>query len=109
MPAGVPELEPFLGGRTSTSCASAPAATPSWAVRPGERAVVAFRDGERGRASRPVHGADQASNLVAALPAYHALGLPLERAAEGSAAIAFSRWRGEESPLPGGGLLINDA
>ena len=35
--------------------------------------------------------------------------MPLDRAHEGAAAIAFSRWRGEELPLDGGGLLINDA
>jgi UDP-N-acetylmuramoyl-tripeptide--D-alanyl-D-alanine ligase len=51
----------------------------------------------------------QAENAAAALLAYDALGLPLERAAEGARRIAFSRWRGEESPLPGEGLLINDA
>ena len=48
-------------------------------------------------------------NALAALHAYDALGLPLDRAHEGSGAIAFSRWRGEELPLEGGGLLINDA
>ena len=48
-------------------------------------------------------------NALAALHAYDALGLPLERANEGADAIAFSRWRGEELPLDGGGLLINDA
>ena len=48
-------------------------------------------------------------NALAALHAYDALGLPLDRAHEGAAAIAFSRWRGEELPLEGGGLLINDA
>lgn len=51
----------------------------------------------------------QATNLLAALLAFQALGFPLEAAREGAAAIAFSRWRGEELPLPGGGLLINDA
>lgn len=51
----------------------------------------------------------QASNTLAALGAYHALGLPLGRAAEGAAEIEFNRWRGEETPLPGEGLLINDA
>lgn len=48
-------------------------------------------------------------NALAALHAYDVLGLPLDRAHEGSSAIAFSRWRGEELPLEGGGLLINDA
>jgi UDP-N-acetylmuramoyl-tripeptide--D-alanyl-D-alanine ligase len=51
----------------------------------------------------------QADNAAAALLAYEALGLPLERAQEGADRIAFSRWRGEETPLPGEGLLINDA
>ena len=51
----------------------------------------------------------QAQNTLAALAAYDALGLPLERAHEGAREIAFSRWRGEEHELPGGGLLINDA
>jgi len=51
----------------------------------------------------------QAVNALAALHAYEALGLPLDRAHEGAAEIRFSRWRGEELPLEGGGLLINDA
>jgi UDP-N-acetylmuramoyl-tripeptide--D-alanyl-D-alanine ligase len=51
----------------------------------------------------------QAENAAAALLAYEALGLPLDRAQEGADRIAFSRWRGEETPLPGEGLLINDA
>jgi UDP-N-acetylmuramoyl-tripeptide--D-alanyl-D-alanine ligase len=50
-----------------------------------------------------------ALNALAALHAYDALGLPLERAGEGAGRIAFSRWRGDELPLEGGGLLINDA
>lgn len=48
-------------------------------------------------------------NALAALHAYDALGLPLARAEEGAAQITFSRWRGDELPLPGDGLLINDA
>ena len=51
----------------------------------------------------------QAVNTLAALHAYAALGLPLERAAEGAAAIRLSPWRGEEIPLPGGGFVVNDA
>jgi UDP-N-acetylmuramoyl-tripeptide--D-alanyl-D-alanine ligase len=50
-----------------------------------------------------------ASNALAALLAYEALGLPLDQAQQGAEEIAFSPWRGEELPLPGGGLLINDA
>jgi UDP-N-acetylmuramoyl-tripeptide--D-alanyl-D-alanine ligase len=50
-----------------------------------------------------------AENALAALTAYDALGLPLERAQEGADAIVLSRWRGEELPLPGGGFVVNDA
>ena len=51
----------------------------------------------------------QAENALAALLAYDALGLPLDQAQAGAGAVELSRWRGEEVPLPGGGLLINDA
>jgi len=47
-------------------------------------------------------------NLTAAAAAYRALGLPLDRLAEGAGDVAFSRWRGEELALPGGGVLIAD-
>ena len=50
-----------------------------------------------------------AENVLAALVAYEALGLPLERVAEGAARIALSRWRGEVRELRGGGLVVNDA
>ena len=47
----------------------------------------------------------QAQNTLAALHAYAALGFPLE---DGELEVEFSRLRGEELPLPGGGVLIND-
>ncbi|HVN60105.1 MAG TPA: UDP-N-acetylmuramoyl-tripeptide--D-alanyl-D-alanine ligase [Gaiellaceae bacterium] len=50
-----------------------------------------------------------AENVAYALAAYRALGLPLDRAGEGASAIEFADWRNQELPLPGGGLLINDA
>jgi UDP-N-acetylmuramoyl-tripeptide--D-alanyl-D-alanine ligase len=50
-----------------------------------------------------------AVNTLAALHAYAALGLPLDRAHEGAAAIRLSPWRGEELELPGGGFVVNDA
>jgi UDP-N-acetylmuramoyl-tripeptide--D-alanyl-D-alanine ligase len=50
-----------------------------------------------------------AVNTLAALNAYAALGLPLDRAAEGAPAVRLSPWRGEEQDLPGEGLVINDA
>ena len=45
---------------------------------------------------------------VTALAAYWALGLPLAGVGEGAAGIRLSRLRGEELPLPRGGVLIND-
>jgi UDP-N-acetylmuramoyl-tripeptide--D-alanyl-D-alanine ligase len=49
--------------------------------------------------------AHQAANAAAALAALDALGLPRPATVD----VEFSRWRGEEGALPGGGLLINDA
>jgi UDP-N-acetylmuramoyl-tripeptide--D-alanyl-D-alanine ligase len=51
-------------------------------------------------------GRHQAANAVAALTVCEALGVPLP---EEPVEVAFSRWRSQESELPGGGLLINDA
>jgi UDP-N-acetylmuramoyl-tripeptide--D-alanyl-D-alanine ligase len=50
-----------------------------------------------------------AENVLAALTAYEALGLPLGRAHEGAGSIVLSRWRGEVRELPGGGFVVNDA
>jgi UDP-N-acetylmuramoyl-tripeptide--D-alanyl-D-alanine ligase len=47
----------------------------------------------------------QAQNAATALAALDALDLPRPRSVD----VDFSRWRGEEGELPGGGLLINDA
>ena len=47
----------------------------------------------------------QAQNAATALGAFDALGLPRPTHVD----VDFSRWRGEETELPGGGLLINDA
>jgi UDP-N-acetylmuramoyl-tripeptide--D-alanyl-D-alanine ligase len=47
----------------------------------------------------------QAANAAAALATLDALGLPRPKRVD----VEFSPWRGEELPLPGSGLLINDA
>jgi UDP-N-acetylmuramoyl-tripeptide--D-alanyl-D-alanine ligase len=47
----------------------------------------------------------QAQNAATALAALDALGLPRPARVD----VDFSRWRGEEDELPGGGLLINDS
>jgi UDP-N-acetylmuramoyl-tripeptide--D-alanyl-D-alanine ligase len=79
-------------------------------TRRGDRSSVevdAF--GERLELEVPLTSRHNAANLVAALAAYRALGLPLDEAHRGVPEIRLSRWRGEEVPLPGGGLLVNDA
>ena len=45
-----------------------------------------------------------AANAAVALAVLDALGLPRPARVD----VPFSRWRGEELPLPGGGLLVND-
>jgi UDP-N-acetylmuramoyl-tripeptide--D-alanyl-D-alanine ligase len=46
-----------------------------------------------------------AANATAALAALDALGLPRPQRVD----VEFTRWRGEDVPLAGGGLMINDA
>ncbi|HKG44839.1 MAG TPA: UDP-N-acetylmuramoyl-tripeptide--D-alanyl-D-alanine ligase [Gaiellaceae bacterium] len=75
-------------------------------VRPARPEVE--RDGERsvvGGVSFNFTTEHQAANAAVALAALDALELPRPDRVD----IEFSRWRGEEAPLPGGGLLINDA
>ena len=104
VPARCPELEPHLGRADVT-------------VRRFDPADVEL-DGTTGRfrvdggvveLKVPFTQRHLAINALAALHAYHALGLPLDRASEGAARIRLSPWRGQETRLPGGGLVINDA
>jgi UDP-N-acetylmuramoyl-tripeptide--D-alanyl-D-alanine ligase len=46
-----------------------------------------------------------ASNALCALATAHALGLEIPRRLE----VEFTEWRNQELPLPGGGVLLNDA
>jgi len=64
----------------------------------GERLELTFAFGAR----------YQARNALAALGAYRALRLPLAGASAGASALRLTSWRGEELPLPGGGVLLND-
>jgi UDP-N-acetylmuramoyl-tripeptide--D-alanyl-D-alanine ligase len=66
------------------------------------------RDGDRtivGGVSFNLTARHQAANAEAALAALDALDLPRPERVD----VDLSRWRGEESPLAAGGLLINDA
>jgi UDP-N-acetylmuramoyl-tripeptide--D-alanyl-D-alanine ligase len=101
-----PLLEPYLG-RDDLEI-----------QRFGERNVTSFERTEDGSRVEfaleaeqlelefPFTARHQAQNAVAALLAVQALGLPLPT---GRVDVELSRWRGDESPLPGGGLLINDS
>lgn len=65
--------------------------------------------GQRVTLDLSVRARHHADNALAALLAYEALGLSLDEAHVGAGNVELSRWRGEEVPLPDGGLLINDA
>jgi UDP-N-acetylmuramoyl-tripeptide--D-alanyl-D-alanine ligase len=104
VPAGSAELEPYLRGDLEV-------------IRVGDDVrQTAFRDGrlqadvagDAVELELPFTAAHQVENTLTAVAAYWALGLPLDRIAEGAARIELSRLRGEELALEGGGLLIND-
>jgi UDP-N-acetylmuramoyl-tripeptide--D-alanyl-D-alanine ligase len=98
IPADAPELDPFVPeGLTVMRFEAAEAEVKGGHahVRHAGR-VVTFSFAAR----------HQAANAAAALATLEALGLPLP---DGVVEVSFSRWRSEESELPGGGLLINDA
>jgi UDP-N-acetylmuramoyl-tripeptide--D-alanyl-D-alanine ligase len=104
VPAGAAELEPHLRGDLDV-------------IRVGDQVrLTEFRDGrlEADVGGDPVElelpftAAHQIENTLTAVAAYWALGLPLDRIGEGAPGIELSRLRGEELPLAGGGVLIND-
>jgi UDP-N-acetylmuramoyl-tripeptide--D-alanyl-D-alanine ligase len=104
VPADVPELEPYLGRGDID-------------IRRFDPGGIERRDGnwvfplEHGELELrlPFEQRHMVENTLAALTAYEALGLPLERAQGGADRIVLSRWRGEVVALPGGGFVINDA
>jgi UDP-N-acetylmuramoyl-tripeptide--D-alanyl-D-alanine ligase len=104
IPAGVPELERHLRSDLDV-------------IRVGEHIRLrSFDDGrleveiggEQVALAVPFRSPHQVENTLTALAAYWALGLPFDRVHEGAAQIELSRLRGEELPLAGGGVLIND-
>jgi len=98
LPEDAPELDPFVPERLD--------------VRRFARQQVEIRDGRthiRWRGEDVVFGFSarhQATNAAAALTAAEALGV--EPPSE-PVSVEFSLWRSQETNLPGGGLLINDA
>jgi UDP-N-acetylmuramoyl-tripeptide--D-alanyl-D-alanine ligase len=52
--------------------------------------------------------AHNVTNALAAIGVLHALGVQIDKLAEGAGAVRFSSLRGEELELPGGAVVIND-
>lgn len=104
VPEGASALEPFLG-RGDIDIRRF---DPRTVERRGDRWRFALA-GEELQLRLPVAARHMAANTLAALTAYHALGLPLDRVPEGVERIRLSPWRGETMALPGGGLVVNDA
>jgi UDP-N-acetylmuramoyl-tripeptide--D-alanyl-D-alanine ligase len=111
VPAGESRLEPYLGrddidivrfgegGDVSLSY---------FAARGGRSKLKVDALGRSLTIEFSFSGRHNAVNALAALAAYHSLGLPLGKAQRGARQVKLSRWRGEEVPLPGDGILIND-
>jgi UDP-N-acetylmuramoyl-tripeptide--D-alanyl-D-alanine ligase len=111
VPAGEAYLEPYLdrddieiarfgdGGDVSLSYFSAKDGSARIRVEAfGRPLTLEFSFGSR----------YNATNALAAIAAYNALGLPLGKLQKGARHVQLSRLRGEEFPLPHGGVLIND-
>ncbi len=98
LPEDAPELEPFIPDGLEVRRFG----TPEAEVRDGRTHVRWHgRDVVFGFAAR-----HQAANAAAALTAAEALGVePPQEPVE----VEFSLWRSQQTELPGGGLLINDA
>jgi UDP-N-acetylmuramoyl-tripeptide--D-alanyl-D-alanine ligase len=65
--------------------------------------------GHRGTIDFNFTGSHYLQDALAAVAAFTELGYRLDEAREGAAQVVFSDLRGAVSPLPGGGLLLNDA
>jgi UDP-N-acetylmuramoyl-tripeptide--D-alanyl-D-alanine ligase len=98
LPKDAPELEPFVPDGLDVRRFARPEAV----IRDG-RTHVRWRGGEVAFGFTARH---QVTNAAAALTAAEALGVePPSEPVE----VEFSLWRSQETALPGGGLLINDA
>jgi len=104
VPAGAVELEPYLGRTDIEVRRFDPAAIErdggGWRFTLTERELLL---------DLPFRARHMAENTLAALTAYDALGLPLDRVQQGVKQIRLSPWRSETTELPGGGFVVNDA
>jgi UDP-N-acetylmuramoyl-tripeptide--D-alanyl-D-alanine ligase len=104
VPAGVPELEPYLRNDLTVIRAGVDVRLRAWS----EGHIAADVLGKAVELELPFRARHQAENALVAFAVYAALGLPLDRIREGAKSIELSRLRGEEIALAGGGVLIND-
>jgi UDP-N-acetylmuramoyl-tripeptide--D-alanyl-D-alanine ligase len=104
-----PELEPLIPAGLTVRRFPGDAEVVAWEPLGDGARLTAEVLGRRVTLELSVRARHHADNALAALLAYEALGLPLDEAHVGAGNVELSRWRGEEEPLPGGGLLINDA
>jgi UDP-N-acetylmuramoyl-tripeptide--D-alanyl-D-alanine ligase len=104
IPAAAPELEPYVRRDLDVIRVGEDARIHSF----GNGRLEAEVGGELVELELPFTTRHQVENALTAVAAYWAIGLSLDRIGEGAPQIELSRLRGEELPLPGGGVLIND-
>jgi UDP-N-acetylmuramoyl-tripeptide--D-alanyl-D-alanine ligase len=111
VPSVAPQLKPYLGREDIEIVRFGEGGDVSldyFAARDGRSRLKVSAFGRPLTIEFSFSGRHNATNALAALAAYKALGLPLGKAQRGARQVKLSRWRGEEAPLPGEGVLIND-
>ncbi len=111
VPAGEAYLEPYLGReglRVFRFGDGGDVSLSYFAAREGSARIRVEAFGRPLTLELSFSSRYNATNALAALAAYHALGLPLGKAQKGARHVQLSRLRGEEVALPGGGVLLND-
>jgi UDP-N-acetylmuramoyl-tripeptide--D-alanyl-D-alanine ligase len=108
VPAGVPELQPHVRSDLDVRWFGPDAESTVETFEPREEGAHVVFDvrGNHVEVEFNFTARYHATNALAALLALEALGLPFPT---DRVEVEFAPWRGQEIPLPGGGLLINDA
>jgi UDP-N-acetylmuramoyl-tripeptide--D-alanyl-D-alanine ligase len=78
-------------------------------LRAGGMTVSLDVDGRTIAVDTNLTGRHNAFNLAAAMAVCRALGLDLDVCAQAAGQVRLQRWRSEDHPLPGGGVVVNDA
>ncbi len=112
VPAGEPLLASHLAGLRPVTFgeeAGADVRVAGRTVTGAGQEVALVVAGRRYAVEARAVGAHQALNLAAAAAMAFALGLDLDESLPLAVTAAPSRWRDEVHPLPGGGIVVNDA